>query len=86
MNVGQLMNMLKAFPSDSEIVFSVPTENYWGQIKAAPITDIQSGVVVRSEYLDADQILSVEDQDNIVIEEKNGYYEDNEVRAVYVLS
>lgn len=72
MNKKQLLALLDHVGDDEEIVFLVPTGNYWHQKKAMPITDIRTGVVAFSKYLNCDQDLCPEDQEKAHWIDKDG--------------
>lgn len=101
MKKSELLAMIAHVPDDGEIVLAVPTGNYWKQTKAISPTDIRAGVIVRSDYLEGDEVLSPEDEDKTVLVDettgeevsKNGvydptqkaYYSGHPVREAYIL-
>lgn len=50
MTVGELINELQAFPPETEVHFAYPYGDYWRTTVAPPVSSVDEGEVVHSDY------------------------------------
>lgn len=72
MTISELIEILKQFDGDMEVMTSAPSHDYWGTIQALDINSVNTALVTRSDYHNSDKV--VED------------YNDDDTREVVLIS
>jgi hypothetical protein len=60
MTVAELLANLERFPHDAEVRFTVPTHNYWHEIQAQTIDEVDYGVVGGDDMVYEDEEAAID--------------------------
>jgi hypothetical protein len=81
MNVKELIEQLKSFPDDMEVMFAYNYGDYWKTEVAASIGGVNAGQVTYSAYHQMDKLVDEDQRDEDDEEDE----EDNKNRTVCLL-
>jgi hypothetical protein len=76
MKIGKLIDWLQQFDEDTDVYIAQPSHNYWGDVVAAKIADIDLADITYSDYHRAMQVVTNKDTD----------VEEDDIKEVVLLS
>lgn len=79
MKKQELIAQLSCLDDDDDICLAFPSGDYWGNVLAKEISDVSEEKVTWSDYHNSYKMVDEED-------EEKGWYEDDELKKVIVLS